>query len=71
MLKTAPPTLIADDDTRLAFLGDIFALPESMPMSNVYSIGDIFIAVGAGATTARTMHLKPDEPESKEVEPAA
>ncbi len=64
-------SVIADDDTRLAFLGDIFALPESMPMSNVYSIGDIFIAVGAGATTARTMHLKPDEPESKEVEPAA
>jgi hypothetical protein len=50
---------IADDDTRLEFLGDIFALPENVPLSNVFSIGDIFIAVGAAATTARTMHLKP------------
>jgi len=52
-------SVIADDDTRFVFLGDIFALPESVPLSNVYSIGDIFIAVGGGATTARTMHLKP------------
>jgi hypothetical protein len=52
-------SIIADDDTRLEFLGDIFALPESVPLSNVYSIGDIFIAVGAAATTARTMHLRP------------
>lgn len=59
-------SVIADDDTRFGFLGDIFALPESMPLSNVYSIGDIFIAVGAGATTARTMHLKPDDDEAAE-----
>lgn len=59
-------SVIADDDTLLAFLGDIFALPESMPLSNVYSIGDIFIAVGAGATTARTMHLKPDGPDGND-----
>jgi len=52
-------SIIADDDTRLEFLGDIFALPENVPLSNVFSIGDIFIAVGAAATTARTMHLKP------------
>ncbi|HEX2281245.1 MAG TPA: DUF5317 domain-containing protein [Thermomicrobiales bacterium] len=52
-------SVIADDDTRFAILGDIFALPEGVPLSNVYSIGDIFVAVGGGATTARTMHLKP------------
>lgn len=52
-------SVITDDDTRFAFLGDIFALPDNVPLSNVYSIGDIFIAVGAAATTARTMHLKP------------
>lgn len=52
-------SVISDENTRLEFLGDIFALPESFPLSNVYSIGDIFIAVGAAATTARTMHLVP------------
>lgn len=61
------------DDARLAFLGDIFALPQSVPLSNVYSIGDIFIAIGAAATTARTMHLRPAgqrvRRESRETEP--
>ena len=51
-------SVISDDSTRFTFLGDIFALPENVPLSNVYSIGDIFIAVGGGATTARTMHLR-------------
>lgn len=52
-------SVIADDDTSLEFLGDIFALPDDWPLSNVYSIGDVFVAVGAAAMTARTMHLKP------------
>ena len=52
-------SVIADDDTRFAFLGDIFALPDNVPLANVYSIGDIFVAVGGGATTARAMHLQP------------
>lgn len=32
--------------TRLAFLGDIFKLPSFLPLSNVFSIGDILIALG-------------------------
>lgn len=32
---------------RLSFLGDNFALPESWPIHNVFSIGDVFIALGA------------------------
>jgi Family of unknown function (DUF5317) len=31
---------------RLLVLGDIFAVPKSWPFSNVYSIGDVCIAVG-------------------------
>jgi hypothetical protein len=31
---------------RLLFLGDIFAVPQSVPLANVYSIGDICIAIG-------------------------
>ena len=30
----------------LAWLGDVFAVPASWPLSNVFSIGDVLIAVG-------------------------
>jgi Family of unknown function (DUF5317) len=33
-------------EPRLAFLGDVFHLPASWPLSNVFSVGDILIAVG-------------------------
>ena len=32
---------------RLAFLGDIFAIPEAWPLENVFSVGDICITLGA------------------------
>jgi Family of unknown function (DUF5317) len=35
------------DDPRLAFLGDVFYIPASWPLSNVFSIGDVLIALGA------------------------
>jgi Family of unknown function (DUF5317) len=31
---------------RLALLGDVFAVPASWPLSNVFSVGDLLIAVG-------------------------
>lgn len=34
-------------DPRLAFLGDIFAVPASWPLSNVFSAGDVLIVLGA------------------------
>ena len=36
----------AQAGARLAFLGDIFAIPASWPLSNVFSIGDVLIVVG-------------------------
>jgi hypothetical protein len=33
-------------DARLSWLGDIFAIPASWPLSNVFSIGDLLIAAG-------------------------
>ena len=36
----------AVDDPRLAFLGDVFAVPSSWPLSNVFSVGDVLIGVG-------------------------
>jgi hypothetical protein len=32
---------------RLAFLGDIFAIPSGLPFANVFSIGDIVLLAGA------------------------
>jgi hypothetical protein len=31
---------------RLGFLGDVFAIPASWPLSNVFSVGDVLIVVG-------------------------
>jgi hypothetical protein len=31
---------------RLAFLGDVFYIPASWPLSNVFSVGDVLIALG-------------------------
>lgn len=31
---------------RLQFLGDVFAVPKGWPLANVYSVGDVLIAVG-------------------------
>jgi hypothetical protein len=36
------------DDAHLAFLGDVFAVPEGWPLANVFSVGDVGIVVGAG-----------------------
>lgn len=35
------------DETRLAFLADIFALPSPYPFPRVFSIGDVLLGVGA------------------------
>jgi hypothetical protein len=37
---------VSSETHRLWFLGDVFALPPSFPLANVFSIGDILIAVG-------------------------
>jgi uncharacterized protein DUF5317 len=32
----------------IAFLGDVFAIPASWPLHNVFSVGDVILVVGAG-----------------------
>ena len=34
-------------NARLWFLGDVFAIPATWPLANVFSVGDVLIAVGA------------------------
>jgi Family of unknown function (DUF5317) len=33
---------------RLAFLGDVFAVPKGFPLANVFSVGDVLLVVGIG-----------------------
>jgi len=49
-------------DPELSFLGDRFAIPESWPVSNVFSIGDVLIVLGAAVTmhTVGGSRLIPD-----------
>lgn len=52
-------------DAKLAFLGDIFYIPESWPLSNVFSIGDVIIVLAGTyfahvwCTKSRTSHAWP------------
>jgi hypothetical protein len=46
---------LANAATRLALLGDVFSVPRVLPFANVFSIGDVLIAVGGGWFIARTM----------------
>jgi MFS family permease len=43
---------------RLRLLGDVFALPASWPLANVFSVGDVLIAVGAALALWRLCHAR-------------
>lgn len=45
-LDGAAHSNVAVGADRLAFLGDIFALPSELPLANVFSIGDILLGIG-------------------------
>ena len=48
-------SILAGPHTPFAFLGDIFAMPRSLPLANVFSIGDVLIAAGGAWFVTRTM----------------
>jgi hypothetical protein len=41
------------EDALLPWLGDVFAVPAGMPLANVFSIGDIVMALGAAYAVHR------------------
>lgn len=47
-------------DPKLLFLGDIFAIPEGVPLANVFSVGDVLIVVG-GTYLAHRWCSRPHE----------
>ena len=49
------------EDPKLLFLGDVFAVPAPLPIANVFSIGDVCMALGAfllvhAVTGSRLVH---------------
>lgn len=38
---------------RLGFLGDVFAIPQGLPLSNVFSVGDVVIVLGVAVGAHR------------------
>ncbi len=49
-------------DPALRPLTDIFALPSWLPLANVFSIGDVLIAVGIAVVVAAGMHRRARHP---------
>jgi hypothetical protein len=43
----------------LALLTDIFAVPAWVPFANVFSVGDVLIAIGIAVAIAATMRSAP------------
>ena len=46
------------EDARVAVLGDRFAIPESWPASNVFSVGDVLIVLGAALGMHQVTHSR-------------
>jgi hypothetical protein len=39
-------SILINEETVLPFLGDVFAIPATVPLPNVFSVGDVFITLG-------------------------
>ncbi len=48
--------------TKLWFLGDVFAIPAGLPLANVFSFGDVLLALGALVLVPALMGAKPARP---------
>ena len=50
------------DDPALAPLTDVFALPSAVPFANVFSVGDVLIAIGVVIVIVAAMRSARREP---------
>jgi hypothetical protein len=46
---------LAGSGAHLAFMGDVFAVPHAVPLANIFSVGDILIAIGLAWLVAAGM----------------
>ncbi len=61
----------AVDDPKLAFLGDVFAVPQSFPLHNVFSVGDVLIVVGVAVLLHRVCGSRLAPASRRRLQPAA
>ena len=47
------------ESPRLSFLGDVFAVPASWPLANVFSVGDVILLVGGALLVHRVSGSRP------------
>jgi len=59
----------ASGSSHLAFLGDIFAIPHSLPFANTFSIGDVLLVAGATFFVYRNGRSSEDKPSSRAFDP--
>jgi hypothetical protein len=58
VLAHSSNSVLLTETTRLPFLADIFAVPASLPLANVFSLGDVFLALGVFVAVRQGMLLK-------------
>lgn len=51
--------------TRLWFLADVFAIPAGLPFANVFSLGDVLLALGVLVLVPGLMRARPLRPEAR------
>ncbi len=56
-------------DARLAFLGDVFAVPAGWPLANVFSVGDVVLLAGLAWLLHATCRRRPSLPASWSLPP--
>ncbi len=59
----------ASSGSHLAFLGDVFAIPHSLPFANTFSIGDVLLVAGATFFVYRNGRSSDDKPSSRALDP--
>jgi MFS family permease len=59
----------ASSSSHLAFLGDVFAIPHSLPFANTFSIGDVLLVAGATFFVYRNGRSSADKPSSRALDP--
>ncbi len=52
----------AVEGARLAWLGDVFAVPAGWPLANVFSVGDVVLVVGLAVLLHHRCHGAADQP---------
>ncbi|MDQ3889350.1 MAG: MFS transporter [Actinomycetota bacterium] len=66
-LSASDNSNVAAGGERLTFLGDVFAVPRELPLGNVFSVGDLLIAVGV---VVLIVAASIEEPSERVLEPA-